>query len=151
MVFPNLVHFFPRSEKWNENLVHSFREWKVKWKYLDIENEKWNENASRSRSRSEIGKKFSRILEKRDSRRLLVQSVLQRKYKRTFNTVLTCGSKQKLRNPVHPLFGKLRWHLHLWWYFVHNWIFKCNSRPKENNDWPTKSFCKGSVSFATEI
>ena len=42
-----------RSEKWNENLVHSFREWKVKWKSLaiEIENEKWNENGARSRSR----------------------------------------------------------------------------------------------------
>ena len=42
-----------RSEKWNENLVHSFREWKVKWKCLDIEieSEKWNENVSKSRSR----------------------------------------------------------------------------------------------------
>ena len=52
-----------RSEKWNENLIHSFREvkseikiwftlfekWKVKWKCLEIEIEKWN---------------FSRILEK---------------------------------------------------------------------------------------
>ena len=52
---------------------HSFREWKVKSKCLEIEieSEKWNENAPRSRSRSEIGKKFSRILEKRDSRRVL--------------------------------------------------------------------------------
>ena len=42
-----------RSEKWNGNLVHSFREWKVKWKCLDIEieSEKWNENVSKSRSR----------------------------------------------------------------------------------------------------
>ena len=40
-----------RSEKWNENLVHSFRPWKVKWKCLDIESEKWNENVSKSRSR----------------------------------------------------------------------------------------------------
>ena len=53
---------------WNRD-----REWKVKWKGLEseIENEKWNENASRSRSRSEMTTKFSRILEKRDSRRLL--------------------------------------------------------------------------------
>ena len=35
---------------------------------------KWNWKTSRSRSRGEIWKKFSRILEKRDSRRLLVQS-----------------------------------------------------------------------------
>ena len=42
------------------------REWKVKWKCLkiEIESEKWNENASRSRSRSEISREFSRILEK---------------------------------------------------------------------------------------
>ena len=55
-----------RSEKWNENLVHSFREWKVKWKCLDIEieSEKWIENASRSRSRSEISREFSRNFEK---------------------------------------------------------------------------------------
>ena len=45
----NLFHFFSRNEKWNENPVHSFREWKVKWKCLEIEIEKWN---------------FSRILEK---------------------------------------------------------------------------------------
>ena len=43
------LSLFPRSEKWTENLVHSFREWKVKWKCLEIEIEKWN---------------FSRILEK---------------------------------------------------------------------------------------
>ena len=45
----------------------------MKWKCLkiEIENEKWNENASRSRLRSEMSTKFSRILEKRDSRRLL--------------------------------------------------------------------------------
>ena len=49
-----------RSEKWNENQFHSFREWKVKWKCLEIENEKWNENASRSRSRSEMSTKFLR-------------------------------------------------------------------------------------------
>ena len=69
-----MLSLISRSEKWNENLVHSFREWKVKWKCLEIEieSEKWNENASRSRS--EIGKKFSRILEKRDSRWLLVQN-----------------------------------------------------------------------------
>ena len=38
------------------------REWKVKWKCLkiEIENEKWNEIASRSRSRSEISREFSR-------------------------------------------------------------------------------------------
>ena len=51
-----------RSEKWNENQFYSFREWKVKWKCLKIEikNEKWNKNASRSRSRSEISREFSR-------------------------------------------------------------------------------------------
>ena len=38
------------------------REWKVKWKCLkiEIESEKWIENASRSRSRSEISREFSR-------------------------------------------------------------------------------------------
>ena len=41
------------------------REWKVKWKFLkiEIESEKWNENASRSRSRREISREFSRIFE----------------------------------------------------------------------------------------
>ena len=54
--------FCSRSEKWNENLIHSFREWKVKYKCLEIEieSEKWNENASRSRS--EISREFSRNL-----------------------------------------------------------------------------------------
>ena len=54
--------FCSRSEKWNENLIHSFREWKVKYKCLEIEieSEKWNENASRSRARSEISREFSR-------------------------------------------------------------------------------------------
>ena len=68
-----MLSLFSRNEKWICFSFHSFREWKVKWKCLEIEieSEKWNENASRSRSRSEIGKKFSRILEKRDSRRLL--------------------------------------------------------------------------------
>ena len=75
-----------RSDKWNENLLHSFRkvkrksdslfsrmksemkmpwyrdrEWKVKWKCLKIESEKWIENASRLRSRSEVSREFSRI------------------------------------------------------------------------------------------
>ena len=69
-----MLSLFSRNEKWICFSFHSFREWKVKWKCLEIEieSEKWNENASRSRSRSEIGKKFSRILEKRDSRRLLL-------------------------------------------------------------------------------
>ena len=42
-----------RSEKWNENLVHSFREVKSEMKisFTHFENEKWNENALRSRSR----------------------------------------------------------------------------------------------------
>ena len=73
-----MLSLFSRNEKWICFSFHSFREWKVKWKCLEIEieSEKWNENASRSRSRSEIGKKFSRILEKRDSRRLLVWSGL---------------------------------------------------------------------------
>ena len=41
------------------------REWKVKWKCLkiEIESEKWIENASRSRSRSEISREFSRNFE----------------------------------------------------------------------------------------
>ena len=42
-----------RSEKWNENLVHLFREVKSEMKisFTHFENEKWNENALRSRSR----------------------------------------------------------------------------------------------------
>ena len=43
------THCFQQHEMCNENLVHSFREWKVKWKCFKIEIEKWN---------------FSRILEK---------------------------------------------------------------------------------------
>ena len=41
------------------------REWKVKWECLkiEIESEKWIENASRSRSRSEISREFSRNFE----------------------------------------------------------------------------------------
>ena len=66
-----MLSLFSRIEKWILFSFHSFREWKVKWKCLkiEIENEKWNENASRSRS--EMSTKFSRMLEKRDSRRLL--------------------------------------------------------------------------------
>ena len=47
-----------RSEKWNENLFHCFRE--VKWKsdLLFSRSEKWNEN-SLMRSRSEISREFS--------------------------------------------------------------------------------------------
>ena len=71
-----MLSLFLRNEKWILFSFHSFREWKVKWKCIEIEieNEKWNENASRSRSRSEITKKISRILEKWDSRRLLLHS-----------------------------------------------------------------------------
>ena len=47
-----------RSEKWNGNLVHSFREVKSEMKiwFTHFENEKWNENAliSRSRVKSEM-------------------------------------------------------------------------------------------------
>ena len=41
------------GEGWSGGLVHSFLEWKVNWKCLDIEieSEKWNENVSKSRSR----------------------------------------------------------------------------------------------------
>ena len=72
-----MLSLFPRNEKWFLFSFHSFREWKVKSKCLEIEieSEKWNENAPRSRSRSEIGKKFSRILEKRDSRRVLMSCI----------------------------------------------------------------------------
>ena len=54
--------FCSRSEKWNENLIHSFREWKVKCKSLEIEieSEKWNENALRSRSRVKSEMKMPR-------------------------------------------------------------------------------------------
>ena len=40
-----------------------FEKWKVKWKSdsLFSRSEKWNENASRSRSRNEISREFSRI------------------------------------------------------------------------------------------
>ena len=74
-----MLSLFSRNEKWICFSFHSFREWKVKWKCLEIEieSEKWNENAPRSRSRSEIGKKFSRILEKRDSRRVLLSGQLK--------------------------------------------------------------------------
>ena len=58
--------FCSRSEKWNENLIHSFREWKVKYKCLEfeIENEKWNENALRSRSRVKSEMKMPRDRER---------------------------------------------------------------------------------------
>ena len=51
-----------RSEKWNKNVAHQFREWKVKWKCLDIEieSEKWNENVSRSRPRVKSEMKMPR-------------------------------------------------------------------------------------------
>ena len=66
-----MLSLFSRKEEWICFSFHSFREWKVKCLEIEIESEKWNENALRSRSRSEIGKKFSRILEIRDSRRVL--------------------------------------------------------------------------------
>ena len=62
-----MFSLFSRNEKWILFSFHSFREWKVKWKYIEIENEKWNENALRSRS--EISKQ--KKIEKRDSCRLL--------------------------------------------------------------------------------
>ena len=54
--------FCPRSEKWNENWIHSFREWKVKYKCLEfeIESEKWNENSLRSRLRVKSEMKMPR-------------------------------------------------------------------------------------------
>ena len=36
------LSFFSRNEKWNDFLFHSFREVKVKLKYLEIEIERWN-------------------------------------------------------------------------------------------------------------
>ena len=48
-----------------------FEKWKVKWKSYSLfsRSEKWNENASRSRSRSEISREFSR--NSRESRKFL--------------------------------------------------------------------------------
>ena len=37
-----ILSLFLRNEKWNDFLFHSFREVKVKLKYLEIEIEKWN-------------------------------------------------------------------------------------------------------------
>jgi len=53
-----------------------FEKWKVKNKILSLffEKWKWNWNGSRSRTRSENEKKFSRILEKRESRWSLQRS-----------------------------------------------------------------------------
>ena len=71
-----LLSLFSRNEKWNHFPFHSFREMKSEliFDFTLFEKWKWNWKASRSRSRGEIWKKFSRILEKRDSCRLLVQS-----------------------------------------------------------------------------
>jgi len=71
-----LLSLLSRNEKWNHFPFHSFREMKSEliFDFTLFEKWKWNWKASRSRSRGEIWKKFSRILEKRDSRRLLVQS-----------------------------------------------------------------------------
>ena len=65
-----MISPFSRNEKWKIFSLHSFREVKVKIKWLKIEIEKWKwkSNDSKSRSRSEFSKKFSRILENRDSR-----------------------------------------------------------------------------------
>ena len=65
-----MISPFSRNEKWKIFSLHSFREVKVKNKWLKIEIEKWKwkSNDSKSRSRSEFSKKFSRILENRDSR-----------------------------------------------------------------------------------
>ena len=59
-----MLSLLSRNEKWICFSFHSFREWKVKWKCLEIEieSEKLNENASWSRSRSEIGKKSREFL-----------------------------------------------------------------------------------------
>ena len=48
----SLSHF-PRSEKWNGNMIHSFREVKSEMKiwFILFENDKWNGNALKSRSR----------------------------------------------------------------------------------------------------
>ena len=69
-----MISPFSRNEKWKIFSLHSFREVKVKIKWLKIEIEKWKwkSNDSKSRSRSEFSKKFSRILENRDSRWSLV-------------------------------------------------------------------------------
>ena len=70
-----MISPFSRNEKWKIFSLHSFREVKVKIKWLKIEIEKWKwkSNDSKSRSRSEFSKKFSRILENRDSRWSLAQ------------------------------------------------------------------------------
>ena len=71
-----MISPFSRNEKWKIFSLHSFREVKVKIKWLKIEIEKWKwkSNDSKSRSRSEFSKKFSRILENRDSRWSLDQT-----------------------------------------------------------------------------
>ena len=53
---------FSREKEWNLKCFHLFREWKVKWKCLEIEieNEKWNEKALKSRSRMKSEMKMPR-------------------------------------------------------------------------------------------
>ena len=53
---------FSREKEWNLKCFHLFREWKVKWKCLEIEieNEKWNEKALKSRSRVKSEMKMPR-------------------------------------------------------------------------------------------
>ena len=62
--------FFSRKKSEIRIAFTFFEKWKVKNKIpsLFFEKWKWNWNGSRSRTRSENEKKFSRILEKRESR-----------------------------------------------------------------------------------
>ena len=110
-----MLSLFSRNEKWILFSFHSFREWKVKWKCIEIEieNEKWNENASRSRS--EISKKISRILEKRDSRRLLGGSPNGAYYLRLVEPAWLWESQSRMATPLGmEKYGRIDFALGRW-------------------------------------
>ena len=56
-----MLSLFLRIEKWILFSFHSFREWKVKWKCLEIEIKKWNVNKILENSRET---RLSQVTEK---------------------------------------------------------------------------------------
>ena len=97
-----------RSEKWNENLVHSFREVKSEMKisFTHFENEKWNENALRSRSRvkSEMRMSQNRDREWKVNWKCLEIEIEKWNFSRIFEKFLRIKKSRKFKILLQMLF-----------------------------------------------
>ena len=131
-----------------------FEKWKVKNKIpsLFFEKWKWNWNGSRSRTRSENEKKFSRILEKRESRWSLPMATWNGHFrsKNWFQqfSLDVCYPVPALFQPVPPVqsrHGRLRpehcIYGHFWLFLAIKWVKMAG----------TRNTCFGSRSRSTQM